>query len=304
MKPAPFRYHRPQDVQEAVTVLHRLLGSGGHAKVLAGGQSLLPVMSMRLASPEHIVDINAIEGLDEITVTADAVRIGALVRHRALERHEGAAAALPLLRETLQHVAHPTIRNRGTSVGSLCHADPSSELPVVLSMVGGHVVVASVRGERRIPAAELFVGPLETSLAEDELAVAAVFPTLAPGTGSAMVEVARRHGDYAVCGVVTAVSLDDEGRVGRVRAGYLSAGDSPAPLDLSAPVAGAQVEDADWAAVGELARQLVATDADIHASADYRSQLVAVLTERAARTAAGRAGHGPTARTDNEGHAA
>lgn len=301
MKPAPFRYHRPRDVPEAVTVLHDLLGSGGHAKVLAGGQSLLPVMSMRLASPDHVVDINAIEGLDQIVVTPDAVRVGALVRHRQLERDDATAAVLPLLRETLQHVAHPTIRNRGTSVGSLCHADPSSELPVVLSLLGGHVVAVSVRGEREVPASELFVGPLETSLAEDELAVAAVFPTLPAGTGGAMVEVARRHGDYAMCGVVAAVSLDDQGRVGRVRAGYLSAGDSPAPLDLSAPVAGAAVDGADWVAVGELARELVPTDADIHASAQYRSQLVAVLTERAVRTAAERAGRGPAAGTDDKG---
>jgi carbon-monoxide dehydrogenase medium subunit len=291
-------------VQEAVSVLHDLLGSGGHAKVLAGGQSLLPVMSMRLASPEHLVDINAIAGLDEVTVSPDAVRIGALVRHRDLERDAAAFTALPLLRETLQHVAHPTIRNRGTTVGSLCHADPSSEMPVVLSMVGGHVVAASVRGEREVPASELFVGPLETSLAEDELAVAAVFPTLPPGTGSAMVEVARRHGDYAVCGVVATVSLDDDGRVGRVRAGYLSAGESPAPLDLSAPVAGAALADADWGAVGELARELVPTDADIHATAQYRSQLVAVLTERAVRTAASRAHGGQPGLNDDEGHAA
>jgi carbon-monoxide dehydrogenase medium subunit len=301
MKPAPFTYHRPRDVAGAVSTLHELLAAGGHAKVLAGGQSLLPVMSMRLASPEHVVDINAVEGLDEITVTGEVVRIGALVRHRALERHEGAAAVLPLLRETLRNVAHPTIRNRGTTVGSLCHADPSSEMPAVLCMLGGHVVAASVRGERTIPAADLFVGPLETSLAEDELAVAAVFPILPPGTGSAMLEVARRHGDYALCGVVATVSVDDEGRVGRVRAGYLSVGDSPVPLDLSAPVAGSTVPDADWAAVGELARGLVQTEPDIHASAEYRSQLVAVLTERAVRTAASRAGRPATT---TEGHAA
>jgi carbon-monoxide dehydrogenase medium subunit len=293
-------------VQEATAILHELLAGAGHAKVLAGGQSLLPVMSMRLASPEYVVDINAVPGLDQISVTPDAVRIGALVRHRALERHEGAARALPLLRETLKHVAHPTIRNRGTTVGSLCHADPSSEMPAVLSLLGGHVVAASVRGERQVAASDLFVGPLETSLAEDELAVAAVFPTLPASTGSAMVEVARRHGDYAMCGVVAAVSLDDEGRVGRVRASYLSAGDSPAPLDLSAPVAGRAVADADWAAVGALARDLVPTEPDIHASADYRSQLVAVLTERAVRTAADRATNGPgvDAATTDEGHAA
>jgi len=155
--------------------------------------------------------------------------------------------------------------------------------------------------EERLAAADLFIGPLETSLAEDELAVAAVFPTLPPGTGAAMVEVARRHGDYAMCGVVATVSLGDEGRVGRVRAGYLSAGDSPEPLDLSAPVAGSSPATADWAAVGELARGLVPTEPDIHASAEYRSQLVAVLTERAVRRAAARA---QGQKTTDEGHAA
>lgn len=291
MKPAPLTYHRPRGVAEAVTLLHSLAEGGAHPKVLAGGQSLIPVMSMRLASPEHLVDINEISGLDSIDVGADAVRIGALVRHRALERHEQAAKALPLLRETLLMVAHPTIRNRGTSVGSLCHADPSSELPSVLSLLGGHMVARSVRGERTIDAADFFVGPLESSLAEDELAVGAVFPLVPPGTGTAMVEVARRHGDYAMCGVVAAVALDDQGAVRQVRASYLSAGEGPAPLDLSGAVAGQPVEVADWAAVGELARESVPTESDIHASAQYRSQLVAVLTERCVRTAAGRAVH-------------
>ena len=289
MKPAPFGYHRPSDVEQAIHLLHDLDEAGEHPKVLAGGQSLLPLLSMRLASPGHLVDINALTGLDEIVVTATEVRVGALVRHRALERHDGAFAALPLLRQALRHVAHPTIRNRGTSVGSIAHADPSSELPAALTLVGGYVVARSVRGDRRVDASDFFRGPLESALAADELATAVVFARPAPGTGTGVVELARRHGDYAMCGVVAAVTLDDQGRVSAARASYVSAGDSPAPVDLSAPVAGSGVEDADWAGAGELARDLVATESDIHASAEYRSQLVAVLTTRALRAAAGRA---------------
>jgi carbon-monoxide dehydrogenase medium subunit len=196
---------------------------------------------------------------------------------------------LPVLRQALRHVAHPTIRNRGTVVGSLCHADPSAELPAVLSLVGGSVTARSVRGERAVAAADLFTGPLETSLAEDELALAAHFPALPVGTGTSVVELARRHGDYAVCGVVAAVTLDGGGRVAAARATYVSAGDSLAPVDLLAPVAGSSPQDADWTAAGELARAAVATEDDLHASAAYRSRLVAVLTERALREAAGRA---------------
>jgi len=275
MKPAPFTYHRPAEVDEAVRLLAELHDRDESAKVLAGGQSLVPLLSMRLAAPMHIVDV------------------GALVRHRGLERHEGAHAVLPLLRQALLNVAHPTIRNRGTVVGSLCHADPSAEMPAVLALLGGALTVRSVRGERTVRADELFTGPLETSLADDELALAAHFPTPPPRTGTSVVEVARRHGDYAVCGVVAAVTLDDTGLVTSARATYVSAGDTLAPVDLGQPVVGATPAAADWRAAGELARDGVATEDDLHASAAYRSQLVAVLTERALREAAGRAGSRP-----------
>lgn len=289
MKPPPFTYHRPADVDAAVLLLGELCAAGHHPKVLAGGQSMLPLLTMRLASPSDLVDINALAVLDVVRVTAHDVAVGALVRHRALERHEGAHDALPLLRQALTHVAHPTIRNRGTSVGSICHADPSAELPAVLTLLGGHLVARSVRGTRTVAAADLFVGPLESSLAPDELALEAVFPLLEPGTGTAVVELARRHGDYAMCGVVAAVSLDDGGRVARARCTYVSAGDTIEPVDLSDPVAGADPGVAPWELAAELARASVRTDGDIHASAAYRSQLVAVLTERALREAAGRA---------------
>jgi carbon-monoxide dehydrogenase medium subunit len=283
MKPPPFTYHRPAEVTEAVQLLADLHARGELAKVLAGGQSLVPLLSMRLVAPAHVVDVGALPGLADVAVTSRRVSVGALVRHRALERHERAYAVLPVLRQALLQVAHPTIRNRGTVVGSLCHADPSAELPAVLALVGGAVAARSVRGERTVAAADLFVGPLETSLAEDELAVAAHFPVLPDGTGTSVVELARRHGDYAVCGVVAAVTLDADGRVAAAHATYVSAGDTLAPVDLLVPVAGASPESADWAAAGELARASVATEDDLHASAAYRSRLVAVLTERALR---------------------
>jgi carbon-monoxide dehydrogenase medium subunit len=281
MKPAPFTLHRPTDVDAAVRLLAELHARGESAKVLAGGQSLVPMLSMRLVSPAHVVDIGALPGLDDITVTPEQVMVGALVRHRALERHEGASPVLPVLGEALRQVAHPTIRNRGTVVGSLCHADPSAELPAALALVGGLV--------RTVAAAQLFAAPLETTLAEDELVVSASFPSLPAGTGTSVVEVARRHGDYAVCGVLAAVTLDEAGRVAAARATYVSAGDDREPVDLTGPVAGAFPTDADWSAAGELARSRVVTEADLHATAEYRSRLVAVLTERALRQAAGRA---------------
>jgi len=289
MKPAPFTYHRPAEVDEAVRLLAELHDRDESAKVLAGGQSLVPLLSMRLAAPMHIVDVGALPGLADVTVERDGVSVGALVRHRGLERHEGAYAVLPLLRQALVNVAHPTIRNRGTVVGSLCHADPSAEMPAVLALLGGALTVRSVRGERTVRADELFTGPLETSLADDELALAAHFPAPPPRTGTSVAEVARRHGDYAVCGVVAAVTLDDAGLVTSARATYVSAGDTLAPVDLRQPVVGATPAAADWRAAGELARDLVTTEDDLHASAAYRSQLVAVLTERALREAAGRA---------------
>lgn len=282
MKPAPFTYHRPADLDEVLEVLAQV-GPGG--KVLAGGQSLLPLLSMRLAAPEHLVDINAVPGLDRIDVQADVVRVGALVRHSDLERHDGAARAQPLLRQALRHVAHPTIRNRGTTVGSICHADPCAEMPAVLALLGGTLVARSVRGERRIAARDLFVGPLESCLGPDELAVAVEWPVAPSGRRSAVVEISRRHGDYAVCGVVACVDLDDAGLVVGASAAYVSLGLTPPVLDLGAAVAGHRFEAAPWADAASLAVAQLKPEPDIHASADYRGHLARVLTERAFREA-------------------
>jgi carbon-monoxide dehydrogenase medium subunit len=276
MKPAPFAWHGPRSVAEAVATLAEV---GHDGKVLAGGQSLVPVLAMRLAEPAHLVDINGIGELGRIEVTANGVTVGALARHAAVQRHPAANRAQPLLGQALQLVAHPTIRNRGTTVGSLAHADPSGEMTAVLALTGGSVTAQSVRGSRVIPADEFFVGPLESSLAPDELAVSAFFPAAAPGSGTAFVEMARRHGDYALAGVGAVVVPARDGGPATVRCGYLSLAETPLVLDLSA--AWAAGPDAAAAA----AREAVDPGDDIHASADYRRHLAGVLTVRAIRQA-------------------
>ncbi len=282
MKPSTLTFHRPQGLDEAVTLLDEL---GEHAKVLAGGQSLVPLLSMRLAAPAHLVDINDLPGLADVHVDGTSVTFGALVRHSDLLAHEGARAAQPLLARALSQVAHATIRNRGTTVGSIVHSDPSAEMPAVLTLLSGSVRVRSAAGERVIAAGDLFAGPLESSLAPGEIALSATVPVRGPGEGTAIVEVARRHGDYAVLGVVVQVVVAED-VVAAARACYVSAGELGTVVDLGEPVLGSAAEGADWAACAELAASVVQTDGDIHATARYRSQLVRVLTSRALHTAA------------------
>ena len=214
MKPAPFEHHAPLSVEEAVSVLTEV---GHDGKVLAGGQSLIPILNMRLASPAHLVDINRVAGLDTIEVTPGAVRVGALVRHAGLERSEEAYAVLPLLRQALVNVAHPAIRNRGTTVGSIAHADAAGEMPAILALTEGVVEVAGPSGSREIAWHDFFLGALETSLAAEELAVAVRFGRFAAGTGTAFTEAARRHGDYAMAGVGGGRDRDRRRRVRRPR---------------------------------------------------------------------------------------
>ncbi|HSK26326.1 MAG TPA: xanthine dehydrogenase family protein subunit M [Jiangellales bacterium] len=286
MKPSPFAYHRPETLAEALDVLAE---AGEHGKVLAGGQSLLPMLAMRLAAPEHLVDVNRLPGLDGVEVGADGVRVGALARHAAVERDRAASTALPLLRQALRHVAHPTIRNRGTTVGSIVHADPSGEMTAVLVLCDGEVVLARREGERTVAAEDFFLGPLESALQPGELATSVLFRRPREGSGSAWHEVSRRHGDYAVCGVGALVSLDADRRVRAARVAYVSMGDVPATVDVLGPVEDRPVDSADWAAAARLAVAGQRPDGDIHASAAYRSHLAEVLTARALADAAGRA---------------
>lgn len=261
MKPAPFAYRRPGSLAEAVATL---AGDSG-AKVLAGGQSLIPLLSMRLAAPSVVVDINAVPGLDTIEVGDDGVRVGALARHAAVLASVDVRRVQPLVPMALAHVAHATIRNRGTTVGSLVHADAAAEMPMVLVLLGGSLEVEGPAGRRTIPADELYVGPLESSVGHDEVAVSAWFPALAPGAGVAFDEIARRQGDYALVGAAALVDGDS------VRVGYLSVSDVPTVVDLTG------VADDD---LGEVALAHLDPADDIHATAAYRAQLVRVLTTR------------------------
>ena len=266
MKPAPFDYRRPGSIAEAV----QILAAEPDAKVLAGGQSLVPLLSMRLAAPAMLVDINAIPGLDTIETEDGGVRIGALARHAAVLASDDVRRVQPLVSMALAHVAHATIRNRGTTVGSLVHADAAAEMPVVLTLLGGSVDVEGPAGRRTIPASELYVGPLESSLHHDEIAVSAWFPALAPGAGVAFQELARRHGDYALVGAAALVEGDS------VKVGYLSVSDLPAVVDLTG------VAEAD---LGDAALDQLEPADDIHATAAYRAQLVRVLTAKVVRSA-------------------
>ena len=267
MKPAPFAYRRPGTLAEAVAAL----AGEPNAKVLAGGQSLVPLLSMRLAAPAMLVDINGLPGPghDRRRRRRRADRCAGPARRRP-RRRPTYAASQPLVPLALANVAHATIRNRGTTVGSLVHADAAAEMPVVLSLLGGSLEVEGPGGRRTIPAAELYVGPLESSVGHDEIAVSAYFPALAPGAGVAFEEIARRHGDYALVGAAALVDGDS------VKVGYLSVSDVPTVVDLTG------VADDD---LGEAALAQLEPADDIHASAAYRAQLVRVLTERVVRSA-------------------
>jgi aerobic carbon-monoxide dehydrogenase medium subunit len=283
VKPSSFGYAAPASTDDALALLAQV---GDDAKVLAGGQSLLPILNMRLAAPGYLVDINRIADLSYVRAEDGGVRVGAIARHADVERSAAAFDVLPLLRQALRLVAHPVIRNRGTTVGSLAHADPSGEMTAVLALTGGSVEIARQGSSRVVSAADFFLGPLESACTAGELAVSAFFPALPAGTGSTFLEVARRHGDYAVCGLAAAVTLDEAGFVVSARAAYISVAPTPVVLDLTSAVAGASVADADWAAAGELARSQTEPEADIHATADYRSHLVGVLTARGLALAA------------------
>lgn len=284
MKPSPLKYHRPRSIEEACRILAEVDG-----KVLAGGQSLIPMLSMRLAAPGNLIDITGIDGLDDITGSAESgVTFAALATHASLASNGAAAQTQPLLGRALQLVAHATIRNRGTTVGSIVHADPSAEMPAVIRLLDGSVTVQSVRGRREIAAKDLFLGPLESSLETDEIALTATVPAAKAGEGTAIDEVARRHGDYALVGVAARVTVVDNA-VRTAHVTYVSAGEFGEVVEYTDVIGGAAVSDArdpKWNALSEDARRRIETESDIHATAAYRSQLVAALTARVVMAAA------------------
>jgi aerobic carbon-monoxide dehydrogenase medium subunit len=290
MKPAAFEYRRPASLDEALALVADF---GPDTKALAGGQSLVPAMNFRLARPGVLVDLNRIASLATIEELPDGgLRIGAMARQRAAEQSGAVARRAPLLAEALPWIAHPQIRNRGTVGGSLAHADPSAELPAVMLALDARFIARRRGDGRTISAGDFFTGILSTALADDELLVAVEIPRPAPRTGSAFVEVARRHGDYALVGVAAEVTLDPAGVCARVRIALLSAGDTP--VLAAQAMASLSGRRADGAAIDEAARLAADRDidppGDIHASPAYRRQLTRVLVTRALRTAFQRAG--------------
>jgi carbon-monoxide dehydrogenase medium subunit len=285
VKPAPFDYVAVTSLAEAVQAL---AAAGGDAKVLAGGQSLVPLMNLRLARPAVLVDINGIPGLDGIAVRPGHLALGALVRHADLAADAAVTAGWPVLHDAANLIGHPAIRNRGTVGGSLAHADPAAELPAVLAVLGGSVVAEGPRGAREIAAADLFVTYLTTSLEPDEILTEVRLPSLPPGAGSAFVEFARRHGDFALVGAAAVVATDG-GRVTEARLALVGVGATPVRVDLGS-LRGEPAGGGTWAAAGRLAAAAVDPDSDIHAPAAYRRELAGVMAERALARAAARAG--------------
>ncbi len=289
MKPPPFDYHAPCTLGDALAALAEA-GPGG--KVLAGGQSLIPMLNMRLAEPAALVDINHVPELRTLVTDRHGVRVGALVRHAAAERSDAVHGVQPLLREALRQVAHPAIRNRGTVVGSLAHADPAAELPAVLVLLGGSVRIARQGAPHRdVPAADFFRGPLEPALTPGDLAVSAYFPALPPHTGTAFREVARRHGDFALSAVAALVTLDDDLRISAARVACAGVGPAPVYADVTAECEHRPATSVDWAAVTRAVQDRIEPDDDIHATAAYRRHLTGVLAGRALRSAAQEAAH-------------
>ncbi|MDA0633879.1 FAD binding domain-containing protein [Nonomuraea sp. MCN248] len=286
MKPPPFEYHAPRDLGEALDIL---AGAGAGGKVLAGGQSLIPMLNMRIAAPDHLVDINRLGELSSIDAGPGGVTVGALARHAEVER----AAPHPLMVQALRLVAHPVIRNRGTVVGSLVHADPSAELPAVLAVLDGSVRLAR-RADgpadgvvtRDVPAGAFFTGPMDSAAEPGELAVSAFFPALPPRTGTAFREVARRHGDYALAGVCAVVTLDEDLHISAARVGCVGVGPVPAVVDVTEACERRPAATVAWPRVAAAVRERAEPDGDVHASAAYRLHLVGVLAEQALKDAA------------------
>ncbi|MGE3909416.1 MAG: xanthine dehydrogenase family protein subunit M [Chloroflexota bacterium] len=285
MYPAQFEYVAPETLDEAIKLLAE---SGGDAKILAGGHSLLPAMKLRLAQPAKIIDLRKVPGLNEIKVDANGTTIGAMVTHADVARSPEIQRALPALAEAASVVGDLQVRNRGTLGGSLAHADPAGDPPAAFLALDGSVVVKGPNGERTIPGTEFFVDILTTNLAEDEIATAVKFPVLAPGTGTAYVKFDHPASHYALTGVAAAIKLGSDGNVESVKVGVTGVGvkayrATAVEEALVGKGAGAIADAASHAADG------IDCNDDIHASADYRAHLAVVFTRRALQAAFERA---------------
>jgi len=303
MKPPPFLYAAPESLEETLVLLNQ---HGADAKLLAGGQSLMPLLNMRLARPAVVIDLNRVRALDHITASDGAggeVRIGAMTRQRSAERSAHISSQLPLFAEALRWVGHPQIRNRGTVGGSLAHADPAAELPAVAAALGAKFMIAGLKRTREVTSDEFFVGYLTTAIVPDEVLTEIRVPAMARGAGWGFAEVSRRHGDFALVGAAAVVHVDGAGVCRDVRVTFTGVGPTPirvreaeAALEgqwLSSDGKGAANARPQDGVLDEVARLVAARlepESDIHASSEYRRHVAGVMARRALIAAAGRIG--------------
>ncbi len=278
MKAPPFDYHRPRTIDETIEALQRY---GGDAKLLAGGQSLMPMMNFRLLAPAVLVDINHLPDLDNVHEAADGLRIGALTRLFVLETSNLVRAGYPIVTAAMRHVAHLAIRNRGTIGGSISHADPAAELPMLLMLLDAAISVSGPGSSRTIAAKDFFHTSLVTDLAENELVTDIILPPLSSCHGWGFQEVARRAGDFALAAVGTILQIED-GFVKEARIGLMGVAETPLRVDAAEQMLIGEPPSADlFAAAGKVAQDIAKPESDLHASADYRRHLIAILTKRA-----------------------
>jgi CO/xanthine dehydrogenase FAD-binding subunit len=277
MKPPPFDYERPANTNAA---LASLANHGGRAKVLAGGQSLLPMLNLRLVSPEYLIDISRLDELKYIRVADNELRIGALTTHNTVLKSADVAARCPIMVEAYRQVSHHSVRNRGTIGGSLCHNDPAAEMPLVINLLGALLVARSKNGERVVSAEQFFRGHFETALEDDELLTEIRIPIPAKGHGWSFQEVSQRKGDFALVAAAALLTLEN-GTCRDVRLGFRNVGERIFRLNVvEAQIEGQSPSERLFAAAASAAMDAVDPPSDLHADADYRRDLVEALTER------------------------
>jgi aerobic carbon-monoxide dehydrogenase medium subunit len=290
MKPAPFEYHAPESLADVTALLAE---HGDDAKVLAGGQSLVPMLALRLTRFEHIIDLNRVDELRGVERSNGTLTVKSMTRQSAVEHDAAAGTAVPLLAEAIPLIGHFQIRNRGTVGGSIAHADPASELPAVALALDAELEVAGASGSRRVPAADFFVGTWTTTIGEDEILSAVHFPVWQGRVGFAVEEIARRSGDFALAGVVAAVELNDAGAVSRSAIAFLGMASTPVRASSAEQALnGSSPKGNELAEIARLAVGDTEPTADVHASAEYRIHVGAHLVERALDRAMGAARRG------------
>jgi aerobic carbon-monoxide dehydrogenase medium subunit len=290
MIPASFQYHAPDSIAEATAVLARY---GDAAKILAGGQSLIPLMKLRLATPEHVVDINRVPGLGYVREDGGVLRIGALAREADLDGSDLIRSRYPILYDATRVIADPLVRNLATVCGNLAHADPANDHPAVMLALGAEVVAAGSQGERRIPVSEFFSGPFATALASGEILTEVRIPVPPPRSGGAYLKLERKVGDFATAGVAVYLTLGPTGTCDRVGIGLTNVGPTPIKVERAARfLQGKRVDEGAITQAARLAAEECEPTSDYRGPAEYKQDLVRVLTARALRKALARAGGG------------